>query len=227
MRRGHGGSGDGVGGVLAADPGRQDVEARSEDVGAFAEVGEVCTLVSKGSGSDSNGFVGRCRRVVARVGVIVASGDGEVKTKVHGCVDGQVERSTSATTKTHVGGASLETLALSILGLLHLILMSEGGPLNALNDIRHSTRAIRLQHLHGHDICLLCNSVLFAGNCTRAVSAVTVAVLIDIVTGDGFAPFGAAFEIDMLEVGTSVDNIDIHAFATLPRVQILVEGGET
>jgi hypothetical protein len=45
VRRGHRGTGDGVDGVLAADPGRLDVKTGGEDVVALAEVGEVSTLI--------------------------------------------------------------------------------------------------------------------------------------------------------------------------------------
>lgn len=47
MGGGHGSSGDGVDGVLASDPGGLDIQARSKDIGTFAEVGEVSTLISE------------------------------------------------------------------------------------------------------------------------------------------------------------------------------------
>lgn len=45
MWGGHGGTGDGVGGILASDPGGLDVQTRGKDIGALSEVGEVGTLI--------------------------------------------------------------------------------------------------------------------------------------------------------------------------------------
>ena len=59
--RGHGGSGDGVGSVLRADPGGQDVETRGEDVVALSVVGEVRTLVKEGGGTDGDGVLSSSR----------------------------------------------------------------------------------------------------------------------------------------------------------------------
>lgn len=47
MGRGHGGTRDGVGGVVRADPGGKDIETRGEDVIALSEVGEVRTLIEE------------------------------------------------------------------------------------------------------------------------------------------------------------------------------------
>jgi len=47
VRGSHRCSGNGVGGILAADPSRENVQARGEDVVAFAEVGEVSTLIGQ------------------------------------------------------------------------------------------------------------------------------------------------------------------------------------
>ena len=65
--RGHRGTGDGVDGVLGADPGGLDVETWSKDVVALAVVGEVSTLIGESAGTNSNCLVGCGRRVVARV----------------------------------------------------------------------------------------------------------------------------------------------------------------
>lgn len=67
VRRSHGSTGDGVDGVLAADPGGLDVETGSEDVVASAEVGEVGTLVGEGAGTNGHGVLGGGGRVVAGV----------------------------------------------------------------------------------------------------------------------------------------------------------------
>lgn len=65
--RGHRGTGDGVDGVLAANPGGLDVETGSKDVIALAVVGEVGTLVSKSAGANGDSVLSGSGRVVARV----------------------------------------------------------------------------------------------------------------------------------------------------------------
>lgn len=54
---GHRGSGDGVGGILASDPGGQDVETGGEDVDAGTVVGKVGAGVSKGGCTDGHCFL--------------------------------------------------------------------------------------------------------------------------------------------------------------------------
>lgn len=63
--RGHRGTRDLVGSVLAADPGGENVETRGKDVVALSVVGEVSTLVSKSRSTDSDGLLGTSRRVAA------------------------------------------------------------------------------------------------------------------------------------------------------------------
>ena len=47
MGGGHGGTGDGVGSVLATNPGGENVKTRGKDVIALAVVGEVGTFIGK------------------------------------------------------------------------------------------------------------------------------------------------------------------------------------
>lgn len=47
MRRSHGGTRDGVDGVLASGPGRLDTLTRGKDVVTLAEIGEVSPLVGQ------------------------------------------------------------------------------------------------------------------------------------------------------------------------------------
>lgn len=90
VRRGHGSTGDGVDGVLAADPGGLDkvsfclsikytprqthlnVETWCEDVVASAVVGEVSALVSEGAGTNGDGVLSGGWGVVARVCKLLA-----------------------------------------------------------------------------------------------------------------------------------------------------------
>lgn len=57
------------------------------------------------------------------------------------------------------------------------------------------------------------------------MSAVAVSVLVKIVLGDGLAPFGAALELDVVDVDTSVNNVGINAFAAMTVVDVLETGG--
>jgi hypothetical protein len=207
--RGHRGTGDNVGGGLAADPGGKDVETGSEDVVALAEVREVSTLVSKSRGTDGDGLLGSSGGVSAGVGVVVTGGNSKVDTGVDGSVDSLVEESRLATTETHVGSATLEALSLALLGLVNLLAVRLGGVLNTLDDIGHGTRTVGAEDLDGLDVGLLGDTVLLASDGTRAVSAVAVTVLVLITRRDGLAPGGTTLKIDVVNVGTGVNNVDI------------------
>jgi len=73
---------------------------------------------------------------------------------------------------------------------------------------------------------LLGNTVLLASDGTRAVSAVAVAVLVLITRRDGLAPRGTALEVDVVNVGSGVDNVDIDTLTAVGRVEVLVECAE-
>lgn len=81
VRRGHGGTRDGVRGVLAADPGGGDGASRREDIDTLAVVAEVAALVLVGGGARGDNVVRRGGRGVARVLVLVASSDGDGNCK--------------------------------------------------------------------------------------------------------------------------------------------------
>jgi hypothetical protein len=224
--RGHGCSRDGIGGVLRSNPGREDVETRCKDVVALAEVGEVGTLIGKSGGTDGDSVGSGSRRVVAGVGVVVTSSDGEVDTSIDGSVDSEIKSDRLATAQAHVGGRALEALLLSTLGGVDGVRVSLGCPLNTLHDIGHGAGAVGTEHLDGIDISLLGDTVLLASDSAGAVSAVTVAILVSIAAGDGLAPVGAALEVNMLDVGSGVDDIDVNALTAVGGVEVLVVGAE-
>ena len=224
--RGHGSARDGVGGILAADPGGENAETGSEDVSALAIVGEVGTAVVDGGGTDGDGLGSSSRRVVASIGVIVASSDGEVNADGDSSVDGVIKSLGLATTKRHVGNGALEALALAILGSLDVLDVGLGSPLNTGNDVSHGTRAVRAEDLDGVNVSLLGNTVLLASDSARAVSAVAIAVDVGIAVRDGLAPLGTTLEVNVLGVGTGVDNVGINTLATLSGIEVLVEGSK-
>ncbi len=88
----HGGTRDSVNSILASNPGRQDVQSWCKDIIALSVVGEVSALIGEGGGTDGDGKLGSGWRVVARVGVVVASSDSEVETGLDGTVHGGIER---------------------------------------------------------------------------------------------------------------------------------------
>ncbi|KAH9825483.1 hypothetical protein Tdes44962_MAKER04185 [Teratosphaeria destructans] len=53
-----------------------------------------------------------------------------------------------------------------------------------------------------------------------------IAVLVGIALWDGLAPRSTAFEVDVLGVGASVNDINIDTLTAVSRVEVLVEGTE-
>ena len=224
--RSHRGTGDGVDGVLAANPGGLDVEAGSKDVVALAVVGEVGALVSESAGTNGDGVLSSSRRVVARISVVVTGGNSEVDTGVDSSVDSLVEDGRFATTQAHVGSRALEALSLALLGNADLLEMRLGGVLNTLDNVGHGARAVGAEDLDGLDVSLLGNTVLLAGDSARAVCSVSVAILICITLRNGLAPRRATLEVDVVNVGAGVDDVDVNTLATVLGVEVLVEGAE-
>ena len=73
---------------------------------------------------------------------------------------------------------------------------------------------------------LLGDTVLLAGNSARAVCSVSVAILIGIALRDGLAPRRTTLKVDVVNVGTGVDDVDVNALATVLGVEVLVKGAE-
>lgn len=145
-----------------------------------------------------------------------------MNTSINGSVDGEVESAGATATKTHVGNTTLEAL-LASLGLLDVSL---GRPLDTFDDVGHGTRAVGAEDLDGVDVGLLSNTVFLTGNSTRAVSTVTIAIYIFITFGDGLAPVGTTFKVNMVGVGAGVDDVRINTLTTILGVEVLVKGTE-
>lgn len=56
------------------------------------------------------------------------------------------------------------------------------------------------------------------------MSAVAVGVLVVVVLGDGLAPLGATFELDVVDVDTGVNNVGIDALAAMTVIDVLKGG---
>lgn len=227
VRRSHRGAGDDVGGILGADPGGEDVQTGRKDIVALAKVGEVGTFVRESRSSDSDGVLSGSRRIVARVGVVIAGSDSEVKTSINGCIDSQIEGARFAATQAHVGNGALEMLLLAFLCGGDRLSMGSSSPLNTLDNVGHGARAIGLQDLDCVNACLLSNTKFLASDSAGAVSSVAVAIDVFITSRNGLAPVGATFEINVLNVCTGINDIGINTLTSILRVEILVEGSET
>jgi hypothetical protein len=216
---GHGGTGDGVGGIWGADPGGKNAQTWGKDVVALSVVGEVSARVIESGGTDSDGKLSSSRGVVARVSIVISSSDGEVDAGRDSTVHSTVEGRRLATTKRHVGSRALEAL----LSLLDLLGVCVGSPFDTLDNVGHGSRSVGTEDLDSVDIGLLGNTVLLAGNSTRAVSSVSVSVLISIVGGNSLAPVCTALEVDVVDIGSGVNDIDIDTLTRIRGIEVLVE----
>ncbi len=55
---------------------------------------------------------------------------------------------------------------------------------------------------------------------------VSIAIFVFITLRDCLAPVGAAFEVNVLNVGAGVDDVSINAFAAILSIEVLVEIAE-
>lgn len=154
-----------------------------------------------------------------------------MEARLDGLVDSIIESPALATTKAHVGdGALVCSLASSskLFGSsIGLLLGGCRSPNNAANNIAHASRAIATEHLDSNDVGGLGNTVLARRDGTRAVSTMAIAILVNIVLGDGLTPACTALEFDVLNVDTGVNDVDIDTLATLWVVNVLGESSET
>jgi hypothetical protein len=50
----------------------------------------------------------------------------------------------------------------------------------------------------------------------------SVSILIRIVGGDGLAPVCSAFEVDVLGVGSGIDNVNIDALSSISGIEVFI-----
>lgn len=103
MGSGHGGTRDGVGGRVGADPRGQNVGAGGEDIDEGTEVGVRGKGVSRGGGTDSAGGGLGGGRVAGGVGSVVTGGDGQEDTGADHVGGGSVDGGRLGSTERHVG----------------------------------------------------------------------------------------------------------------------------
>ena len=145
-------------------------------------------------------------------------------------VEGLVQGLRLATTERHVRNgtlvrslASLPELIRSSLRLRNSLFNS---PNNTSHDVAHSTAAVATEHLDSDDVCRLSDTIRTRRDSTRAVRAVAVRVDVLIVLGDSLAPVRATLELDVIDIDTGVDDVDINARTAVRVVLVLGESTE-
>ena len=89
------------------------------------------------------------------------------------------------------------------------------GPFDTFDNIGHATTAVASKDLDSLHLGVLGNTKFLACNGTRAVSSVAVAVLVGITLWNCLAPMSSALEVDMVNIGTGVDNVGSDVITTI------------
>ena len=223
MRRSHGSTGDGVGGIFAANPGGENAQTWCKDVVARSVVGEVCSAVIESGSTNSDGKLSGSWRVVAGIGVIVTSGHSEVDTSSDSTINCTVKSGGFAASKRHVGSRALEAL----LSFLYFLGVRVGGPFNTLDDICHASRAIGFEDLDSVDIGLLSDAILGASNRAGAVSSVSISILISLVSWDSLTPVCSASKVNVVDAGSGINNVNIDALTRIGGIEVFTEVAES
>lgn len=101
--------------------------------------------------------------------------------------------------------------------------MGLGSPFNTLNNVRHSAGTIRTENLNRIDGGLLSDTILLSANSTRAMSSVTIAILINVAGRDSLSPVSAALKVNMFNVSAGVDDVDINTLTTVGLMNVFAE----
>lgn len=186
MGGGHASSGDGVGGRRRADPSRQDVDTRGENVEAGAEVGPAGADVIAVRRADGDGVWCGGGRVVGGVLAIVASGHDDGHTSANGRGHSGVDGSGVRASKGHgKDGLVCDALGLGV----------GGNPLDTGNDTRVGARSGSVENLDGNEVGLARDTVGGAGDGTSAVGAVSVLISVGRAADEVRSPGCTAAEL--------------------------------
>lgn len=101
--------------------------------------------------------------------------------------------------------------------------MSLCSPFDTLDNVRHSSRTIRAEDLNRVDGGLLSDTKLLSANSTRAMSSVTVTILINVAGRNSLSPVSTALKINMLNVSAGVDDVDINTLTTVGLMNVFAE----
>jgi len=165
MGRGHGGTGNSVGGEVGSNPGGGDAAARGKDVEDGAEVTVRSTGICDVDSTHGDGGGGRSRGEVCGVLVGVTRCHNEWNAITDPIINCGIEGSRVATSQTHVGN----TAPNSALGPGVV-----DNPLDTSNDTRDGTRAIGTEDLDTSKQGELSNTNSSATNCASDVCSVPI-----------------------------------------------------
>jgi hypothetical protein len=97
------------------------------------------------------------------------------------------------------------------------------GPFDTLDNVRHAARTVGTQDLDSDGVSLLGNTITLSGDGTSAVRTVTVTIFIRVTVRDSGTPFGTTIKVDVLDINTGIDDIDLDTLTTLGFIVILAE----
>lgn len=212
MGRGYGSVGDGVGGVFVVDLGGKNVEIGGEDISVFVVVGEVGMVVINVRGIDCDGFGSSSWWVVVGISVVVVGGDGEVNVDRDGGVYSVIESFGFVIIKRYVGDGVFEVFVFVIFGFFDGLDVRFGSLFYIGDDIRYGVGVVRVKDFDGIDVGFFGDIIFFVGDGVGVVGVVVIVIDIGIIRGDGFVLFGMVIEIDVVDVGVSVNNVGINIF---------------
>jgi len=195
VRRGHRGTGDGVGGSVGTDPGRGDTDTGGEDLNTASPRGEVSGGIVLVRGSDGEGVGGTGGRSIASIhGLVVTSSDDQWDTLVEEALSSGINGGRLATTQGHVD----DRLAGNSVG---------GNPVHTRDDTGGGARSGGAQDLDTDQLDLLGNTVLGTTDGTGNVGAVSVLVNVGGARDEVGASGGTATKVSVGGVDTSVNNV--------------------
>lgn len=202
VRRGHGGTGDGAGSGVAANPGGQNVGARGEDGDASTPVGVGGNGPGRVDGTDGNGAGSGSGRDVGNVLVLVTGSDDADDALGRGSVDGVVESGREATAEGQVhDGSGGACLGADVVGSPVEARENDGGR-GGVSD----------EDLDGDDVGALGHTVGGTTDGTGDVSAVTTGVSVSTTSRVG-AESGTATELRVPNLDTTVNNVGVSSLA--------------
>lgn len=108
----------------------------------------------------------------------------------------------------------------------HLSLSRLGGEIDASNHVAHSTTTVATENLDSNNVGTFSDTVLGGRNGTSTVSTMSVPVFIFIILGYGLTPGCTALEFSMVNVDTSIDDVDINTFTASLLIQVLGESAK-
>ena len=97
---------------------------------------------------------------------------------------------------------------------------------DAGNNVGHGTAAIGSKNFHCNDIRRLGNAIFARSNCASAVGTMAIVIIINIIQRDSLAPRRSVFELLVVKVDTSVDDIDIDTVASERVMFVLGESAK-